>query len=272
MSKIAETNPQADNVLLQLPAELRDAIYFYLFDFDCQTFGRFSSSGRYRRPRIDLLNAGHHAPSNALLATCRIIYQEARDIFVQAQKDFWHKTTFTTSLTETDGVHAPVVVGHHERLRNEQVQTISRIVIKMENAYGTKIYMTTEPESDRSSWQLCCVSNDEAWGEFIGDTLYDARKYALSPDQLRHTQDHLRASYERAKMRMDRLDRPSGDVETPKEMRESIVVFEQAQQNLERLELMFVICWCCDSFNVEWSQRVSHQEAYVRWRQLFAGP
>ena len=154
-------------------------------------------------------------------------------------------------------------MGHPEHLRNEQIQAISRIVIKMEKFHSSKlhVYLTAELGSGRWSWRLSCVSDDAGWEEFIGEHLDVAREHALSPAKLRHTRDRLQIGYAQAKARAACLTRSSGDIERTteageraRESGESVVTFEQALQNPKRLELMFVIQFFCASLGTQWSQ------------------
>jgi hypothetical protein len=91
-----EMDTQAECLLFKLPPELRNAIYAYTVD---RTDGQYGWVEDHDGSRISLLIAKKCAPSNELLRTCRLICSEGRGIFVQAQRDFWSKTTFTLGVS-----------------------------------------------------------------------------------------------------------------------------------------------------------------------------
>lgn len=114
-----------------------------------------------------MLTASYTAPSNALLATCRTIYHEARSIFMDAQRTFWQQSTFAIPLTDNDGVNAPVLVDYPELVRNRHFEEISSVVIEIEKVYDTRIYMISglgaEWQSDNEvfrSWNFRIVSDN----------------------------------------------------------------------------------------------------------------
>lgn len=273
ISKI-DTNAQAGSLLLRrLPPELRNDIYIHVFDFCRQTSGIIASSNEHHDlSKVDLLDANDEAPDNALLATCRTIYHEARTIFVDAQRNFWLHTAFTISLVENDDVKAPILVDYPERLRSRQIEQISSVVIEAEKCSNMKIYLKSGAGSNlepgygiassygvASFWKVRVVSDDEWLTGAITMFFSDASKGNLRSETLDSTKGRLKRMYEEAKTKADWLARQSGETETLKEARErmhgtqqSVVMFEQAMQCMKRLELMVVIEFCCQSFGMRW--------------------
>lgn len=256
ISMMAETDTQADSLLLRrLPPELRNDIYIHVFDSCRQTSGTITSWNEHGdHPKVDLLNANNEAPGNALLASCRTIYHEARAIFVDAQRTFWQQTTFTISLIENDGIGAPILVDHPERLRSRKIEQISSVVIEAEKCSNRKMYLKSGAGSElepgygiassyglSSSWKVRVVSDDEWLTGAITMFFRDASKGTLRSETLDSTKGRLKRIYEEANTKVDWLARQGRETETLEEAsekmhrtQESLVMFEQAMQCMKR--------------------------------------
>lgn len=78
-------NSQTDSPLFNLPAELRNEIYSYTLEDDSK--------------EVPLLEA--RKPEKALLLTCQKIQGEANKMYTKVYRDYWTKTTFTVSPTDS---------------------------------------------------------------------------------------------------------------------------------------------------------------------------
>lgn len=124
-----DIQPQDNSPLFRLSPELRNIIYKYAFD------GRDDQCGwdeEHNCPKINLINASRHAPSNELVRTCRRIHFESRAFFVKAQRAFWESTTFTLTFVEKTSLNANVdMINFPEHLTNDQISMIARIIVNI---------------------------------------------------------------------------------------------------------------------------------------------
>jgi hypothetical protein len=186
-----EMDAQDSCLLFKLPPELRNQIYAYAID---RTDGQYGWVEDHDGPRISLLNAKQCAPSNELLTTCRRIFGEGRGIFVQAQRDFWSKTTFTFGISGHDS-HAGACL---DDLSDEQVNSITSITIKVYIDF-LKIHLGSAAGQRPTSWgtQVKVDDNHESHEslmytfEHLKDQLFwtpprhGCCQYTLTPSRMR---------------------------------------------------------------------------------------
>lgn len=90
-------NKQEKSMLFRLPAELRNKVYALALGPNySDTCIRTHSSSTI----VDLEQASAAKPTRALLISCSRIYNEAHDISIQAQRDFWKTNTFFVELRQ----------------------------------------------------------------------------------------------------------------------------------------------------------------------------
>lgn len=90
-------NKQDESILFRLPAELRNQVYaLALGPSYSDTCIRTHSSSTI----VDLEQASAAKPTRALLISCSRVYNEARAISMQAQRDFWKTNTFFVELRQ----------------------------------------------------------------------------------------------------------------------------------------------------------------------------
>jgi ferredoxin len=144
-------NAQDGCPLFHLPPELRNAIYAYAID---RTDGRYGWIEDHDGPKISLLNARQCAPSNELLVTCRRICAEGRGIFVQAQRDFLSKTTFTLEVAREYEGQPSRAAAYLDNLTEEQISGMSRITIEVNKYTPLEVSLSAPDGSNGTPWAI----------------------------------------------------------------------------------------------------------------------
>lgn len=101
---------------------------------------------------IPLYDAPNVQPTNNLLATCRLIYFEARNVFVAAQRDFWANNNFLIELRDGWKVAKGTVLEPQAEIapwRYEPINLMPRVVIAVKKAsYDDEYHMVRDPDPD----------------------------------------------------------------------------------------------------------------------------
>lgn len=137
-------NDQSNCPLFRLPPELRNTIYTYVV-YSKYGLPQCQWDEEHDSPMLDLERAQSHAPSSALLRTCRSIYDESKGIFVKAKTQFWSGTTFTLTL----GAWSPASsFGYLDCLLDEQVSRMTRVDIDAHRSQHITVHLRSGPEAD----------------------------------------------------------------------------------------------------------------------------
>lgn len=153
----ATTHEQKDCPLFRLPPELRNKIYEYALS-ESQPVKKTTTRLPIADPIevLDWDDAQDLRPSNALLATCRIIHAEARGIFVTAQRAFWASNNFLIVLKSdwegaTEAPTEPNVT--ITNLRPEYFSLMPRVVVAVrECEYLDEFHLVKLGEHGKFAW------------------------------------------------------------------------------------------------------------------------
>jgi hypothetical protein len=117
-------------LLFRLPPELR--IYIYEQAMTPNIEPAASDRAGDVKSMVDLSTVASSAPSIALLLTCKLIFREAEEYFVNAQRAFWSSNTFSLEVRR-ESYHVDYMPQSNlPRIRGEAMDLISRLVASIE--------------------------------------------------------------------------------------------------------------------------------------------
>lgn len=241
--------------LFRLSPELRNIIYKYVFDGRDDECGWDEDHGC---PKIDLVNASRCAPSNGLLRTCRRINSESRAFFVESERKFWSNTTFTLTFKENKSLRLDYgPAAFPSLLCNENISRIARITIDLVVTVADKpkfLNIGVKPTGTKNSesWN---VSRTENYKGHYSEKL-DTLNWLLPWKQSYHSECQPLLTYQqvRARIRLFTFDRPYIDFDFDIRGRHNCIVcggnVETQVSSNRRADLMAVVAWVCEEFNV----------------------
>lgn len=107
-------------------------------------------------PAVNVNEISHVKPSNALLGTCKRIYEEARAMFAASQRAFWRTNAFVFHLHDTKTASIPTAQDIVSRLHPKQIDAMPKfsVVMTMAGCLHTFHFVedttkTTEDETNR---------------------------------------------------------------------------------------------------------------------------